>query len=696
MVFEDAVTSVHNSSTVINAVITSVEAAIPDASSVSVTLLQTGTILVFQDSPYSTSAALEDGLRAQLCLSDSCSVALEAASLTNGRRKLQMQEQAFAFAREIPAGQDLGPPTIDDVALTTSLGPGAPAAITTIELPLTLAEVSSLQEGLPDPAAITAVATVPGSVETLLGVPSNSVSISDTPKSITPPLPPTPLSPPSPAPTLSPPAPILNDDPGQNLNLNQPAQGSTLVVIIIILGGCLLLLCVPLWGCYCMCPASLPGPLARVLLSKRASPSSKYADSNLNAPRNTASELAAAQAEVNITFDAPDAASQSPLNASQRLRAVQEELQPSLDSGCVVRATSEAMDDVLLPHQTPRATCGAAPQLVSSLGILPTPEGVGASGESVSVRGEERPYAAPFSPRHAGSTPLDLSDPTPGKFVSSGGSDGATDPRKVLKTDPPQIQETVRVLFSTSSVGASSGSDVGTQLRVPSSAAERPLPRQPAALPPSELVPVSPASAPSPAASGVLPTPARPELGFNDGCTTGVLPTPAKPELDVTDGSIEVAEVMVPEGCKPGAVFRVVIKDGRELSIACPDDANPGDILEIDVPPLTPGQSSTKATNEPSLSPASPSDFVETQEVIVPVDKGPGDTLLITTSSGVEFEVDVPRGANPGSSLFIEIPKLERPTPTPEVLDGTNRVPEEDQDARATPSRQRLAAVLRV
>ena len=80
----------------------------------------------------------------------------------------------------------------------------------------------------------------------------------------------------------------------------------------------------------------------------------------------------------------------------------------------------------------------------------------------------------------------------------------------------------------------------------------------------------------------------------------------------------------------------------------------------------------------------------------MPVDKGPGDTLLITTSSGVEFEVDVPRGANPGSSLFIEIPKLERPTPAPEVLDGTNRVPEEDQDARATPSRQRLAAVLRV
>ena len=107
MVFEDAVTSVHNSSTVISAVITSVEAAIPDASSVSVTLLQTGTILVFQGSPYSTFGGSGRWARAQLCLSDSCSV-LEAASLTDGA-ELQMQEQAFAFAREIPAGQDLGP-----------------------------------------------------------------------------------------------------------------------------------------------------------------------------------------------------------------------------------------------------------------------------------------------------------------------------------------------------------------------------------------------------------------------------------------------------------------------------------------------------------------------------------------------------------------------------------------------------------
>merc|ERR1711924_225106 len=44
-------------------------------------------------------------------------------------------------------------------------------------------------------------------------------------------------------------------------------------------------------------------------------------------------------------------------------------------------------------------------------------------------------------------------------------------------------------------------------------------------------------------------------------------------------GEPETAEVIVPAGCGPGNIFRAIIADGRELTIRCPDDGGPGDVL---------------------------------------------------------------------------------------------------------------------
>ena len=244
------------------------------------------------------------------------------------------------------------------------------------------------------------------------------------------------------------------------------------------------------------------------------------------------------------------------------------------------------------PQQTPGASsCGST---AISSGILPTPEGV-VKQENLLQHVVKSVRTLHLSLPDTPVARLLICRSTPGKFVSSHGSDGATDPRTVL-TDPPQIQETVRVLFSTSSVGASSGSDVGTQLGAPSSAAERPVPTQPCSITASGTGPsLSRVGSISGSIWGAS-DPSEPEVDFNDGCTTGVLPTPANQNL-MSRMDPSKSRKSWSEGCKPGDVFGVVIKDGRELSIACPTDANPGDILEIDVPPLTPGQ---RADHSPS------------------------------------------------------------------------------------------------
>ena len=119
-----------------------------------------------------------------------------------------------------------------------------------------------------------------------------------------------------------------------------------------------------------------------------------------------------------------------------------------------------------------------------------------------------------------------------------------------------------------------------------------------------------------------------------------------------------VAEILVPAGTKPGEVFRVVIADGRELTIRCPTDATAGDVLEIDLPPTV------RAQAEPdSPVPSAPVEM-ETAEVAIPSGLQAGESFSVKASWGGVFQVEVPRGTVPGSTLFVEYPK-HPPAPSP-------------------------------
>ena len=121
----------------------------------------------------------------------------------------------------------------------------------------------------------------------------------------------------------------------------------------------------------------------------------------------------------------------------------------------------------------------------------------------------------------------------------------------------------------------------------------------------------------------------------------------------------DVAEVLVPAGTRPGEVFNVVIADGRELTISCPADAGPGDLLEIDLPPMVPPDSG-RSSDASDLTPRSPGD-VETAEVMIPDGVQPGQSFPVKSSWGGIFQVVVPRGTLPGSTLFVELPKKPPP-----------------------------------
>lgn len=123
------------------------------------------------------------------------------------------------------------------------------------------------------------------------------------------------------------------------------------------------------------------------------------------------------------------------------------------------------------------------------------------------------------------------------------------------------------------------------------------------------------------------------------------------PENAITEDSVDVAEVIVPSGTQPGEVFRAIIADGRELTICCPDDAEPGDVLEVDLPPTT----DTPGRWDPE-SPDRMGEF-ETVEVAIPPDLDAGSAFTVQASWGGVFEVVVPSGTVTGSTLFVELPK---------------------------------------
>jgi hypothetical protein len=122
---------------------------------------------------------------------------------------------------------------------------------------------------------------------------------------------------------------------------------------------------------------------------------------------------------------------------------------------------------------------------------------------------------------------------------------------------------------------------------------------------------------------------------------------------EVAKTEIEIAEILVPAGVQSGDVFRVVLTDGRELTIACPDDAGPGDLLEIDLPPAEDGDLGMREPSSPELGGGDG----ETAEVVIPEGLQAGQSFTVESSWGGQFEVTVPRGTLPGSTLFVELPK---------------------------------------
>ena len=130
------------------------------------------------------------------------------------------------------------------------------------------------------------------------------------------------------------------------------------------------------------------------------------------------------------------------------------------------------------------------------------------------------------------------------------------------------------------------------------------------------------------------------------------------------------AVVSVPEGSVPGEAFRVILANGHEVVINCPEGAAPGDLLEIDIPDVDAG----------GVERGEDDGGFETAEVAVPDECLPGDSFTVQASWGGLFEVVVPRGTVPGSTLFIELParpdspSRANPPPSSEGESSSSRV----------------------
>jgi hypothetical protein len=193
-----------------------------------------------------------------------------------------------------------------------------------------------------------------------------------------------------------------------------------------------------------------------------------------------------------------------------------------------------------------------------------------------------------------------------------------------------------------------------------------------------------------------VPTPSSPRLGERtierirrghpaayepSALALAPAPAPAPPARPV----ILSAEVIVPDGAVAGEDITFTLEDGRQIVISCPDEAMPGDLLEIDAPILDetdvslldariselhslPAQSASDAMAAPSIDEDEDNlQLTETVEMVVPDECRPGDFFFVEASWGGLFEVEVPPGTAEGSILFVELP---RPLQTGESASG--------------------------
>lgn len=99
-----------------------------------------------------------------------------------------------------------------------------------------------------------------------------------------------------------------------------------------------------------------------------------------------------------------------------------------------------------------------------------------------------------------------------------------------------------------------------------------------------------------------------------------------------------LVSVCVPDGVYEGQEFTVAC-DGREFLVVCPDNAGPGDEVELTVSPPPPPE---------------PPDVVE---VVVPDGLLSGDEFLVEAAGAAPFYCLVPEGCAGGSLIAVELPR---------------------------------------
>jgi len=324
------------------------------------------------------------------------------------------------------------------------------------------------------------------------------------------------------------------------------------------------------------------------------------------------------------------------------------------DRGLVPEACVRPIDERLLPSiadspsgmqsafATPDGATTPAPteaSIFTPMGVMLDPE----SNEPREVVDAARVLVdAPVAP-----IPRDASSPTP----REGAEDAASPNNMVLPESPSgsRSRKEMLAMIQDAAQASQPTADSGTAQAL-----------EPAA----ERNPARPVGVPTPAESQArgqvrdcTPTPSSTPLANTpfDHVTMGSELPPEDLAVRGYADEPETAEVIVPTGCGPGHIFRAIIADGRELTIRCPDDGGPGDVLEIDLPPAD------HYNAEPDSPSADMGEDVETAEVIVPTGLLPGQSFTTTASWGGVFEVVVPPGTLPGSTLFVELPASATP-----------------------------------
>ena len=619
-------------------------------SSVSVLLLQRGKVRVSSDLEIS-ALILKQAVEAEICYRTVvCSVIrLTRRSLQINSTPIQLYE--YSYSRELNGSASLSAPDINASAVADGTGWTQACGLEMQFVDLTVrcgdangsviylevsvdevtAEVTQVVAGAQSSqASVLSIALqLPAVGAAALGLPNSAMTILSVPQLITPPAPPPipPSHPPNDSSSLPPPpwlaplilgAPSLPDVDGNAATLKSGLQGGIIIGIVVPL--ILVLIC---------CVAST------VRVQRTRQPNRRPPAEKAEATYPAVSQMASTPSDlIGIVPGDPNAERESqrePQIVLPPLDVVEITLDSTADNSVMIEMIPEEIDaeDTTPPTSTsgslgtehqPRPAAAAAALAALPPGLPPSsaesceaalhssspPATPQLETSKISLAPEELEYGDAFSPRSETPAPAVLptsASPPLDALVSSCAPSAAHAPPPA--TDAPSVEPEV------------------TQV----SSSEQPTEQPEAA---ASIVPVE--------------------------------------EMPLLSNAKSVsAEVIVPDYALPGVDFQVSLEDGREVTVNCPSDAAPGDLLEIDIPvsdeevrydtyqtqeveSALPPTESLHSSSEPA------NNGMETAEVTVPDECKPGDTFVVESSWGALFEVEVPIGTEAGSILFVELP----------------------------------------